>query len=373
MPEKNQMRLVNVISELKLNEMEAIDRHGRACYKVSARTLPDDIVMNRVKYPASEIEKGYRTLNNKPAPLGHPKVGGWNVSGNDPEGINRHWCGAWNGNVRRVLESNGKYRIHHDIYIDIEKAKESDNGRRVLKAFEKGEPIHTSTGVLCNVEWADEKDDFDWIARNITLDHNAILLDEQGAGTPADGVGVFVNQEVDENKHLTINTFRYKEKNTEDVTPVSDDKPKEKPMPEKTNENKEVPATKPEPTPTDNVTLSKADLAELIGNAVSSALKARDEQAAATEKTELVDKIVAVNLLSKENAEKLDVATLRELAKSTGNKEKTADVVNPADVFSSNDKSTGDGSVTFDNMFEGYSLNEHLEEKPKSQPARVVA
>ena len=370
MPNKSEMKLVNAVFELNLNEMRPLDVNGRACYRVEAKTLPDDICMNGVKYPADEIAKGYRTLNNKPAPLGHPKVDGWYVSGSDPEGINRNWCGAWNANVQRVLEGNGKYRVHHSIYIDIETAKQSDNGRRVLAAFEKGDVIHTSTGVLCNAEYAGkENEGYEWIARNIELDHNAILLDEQGAATPNDGVGVFVNQSVDENKHLTINSFRYKENNindspsgespknnTEGDLPMSDKPAENKP---ETGNNKpaEVTAVTTNGNPGDTITVSQSELAKMIGDVMDAKFNERDERNAASEKAELVSKVVAVNLLTKESAEKLDVATLRELANNTGNKS-SAEPVNGAPASATD---TG-GKMTIENMFKDYSYNDTLKE-----------
>ena len=353
------MKLVNAVFELNLDAMVPEDVNGRACYRVEAKTLPDDVIMNRVYYPAAEIAKGYRTLNNKPAPLGHPRVDGWYVSGSDPEGINRHWCGAWNANVRRVLEKNGKYRIHHNVYIDIETAKQSDNGRRVLKAFEQGKPIHTSTGVLCNAEWAGEEGDkqgYDWIARNISLDHNALLLDEEGAATPNDGVGVFVNQTENEDKRLTINSFRYKEKahlgKNENDNPKSQGEPMSK---ESDDKNSETVVGTGTPATPETVTINADELAKTIATTVEAVLNARDEKAAASEKSELVNKVVAVNLLSQETAETLSVSALRELANNAGNKAQAAPV-NPAPSNPSSD----DGKVTLENMFKGYSINDHL-------------
>ena len=384
MPKKTKEFYSNVTFELDVNEKRPIDVSGRACYRVPAKTLPDDIVMNEVLYPAAEIAKGYETLENTAAPLGHPKVDRWYVSASDPEGINRHWCGAWNANVRRVLEDNGKYRIHHDIYIDIETAKQSDNGRRVLNAFEKRKPIHTSTGVYCNAEYAGEEgrnNGYEWIARNIELDHNAILLDEMGAGTPEDGVGVFVNRSRDEKKHLTINSLYCKEKilgdlittnytentnegNSPMTTPAKDKKPEV--TEGKTNEKVEAtPAVaKSEPAPTsttnaDQITLSKSDLAELVASSVKTALAERDELNAANEKAELVSKIVAVNLLSKESAEKLDVATLRELSKSTG-------VKSNADAISGK-PNTGEGEFSIDKLFADYNYNDAGKEETPTQ------
>ncbi len=37
-------------------------------------TLPDDVVMNGLLYPHSEIEASYKGLEGKLAPLGHPTV-----------------------------------------------------------------------------------------------------------------------------------------------------------------------------------------------------------------------------------------------------------------------------------------------------------
>ena len=36
--------------------------------------------------------------------------------------------------------------------IDVERASQSEGGRRVLEAIDKGEPIHTSTGLLAMME-----------------------------------------------------------------------------------------------------------------------------------------------------------------------------------------------------------------------------
>jgi hypothetical protein len=162
-------------------------RHGRKVKVVSAATLPDNIVMNRLMYPADEIEKSYRSLERTNAPYGHPMVNGKFISAHDPEGINIGHIGAWNENVRR---ENG--RVFMDKVIDVEVANTTDRGRAVLAALDIGDPIHTSTGLFCNVEEA-KTDEYDGIARDIMFDHDAILLNEEGAATPDQGVGVYVN------------------------------------------------------------------------------------------------------------------------------------------------------------------------------------
>ena len=51
-------------------------RDGREKIIVPSATLPDDVVMNGITYPAAEIEASYKTLEGTPAPLGHPTLGG---------------------------------------------------------------------------------------------------------------------------------------------------------------------------------------------------------------------------------------------------------------------------------------------------------
>ncbi|WP_148308997.1 hypothetical protein [Sphingopyxis fribergensis] len=150
--------------------------------------MPDGIVMNRVRYSADEIAKAFGSLENTPAPLGHPTIEGAFVSAKDPEGLVRGFIGAWNKNVRR---ENG--RVFVDKVIDVAFANQLDGGKTVLSAIEKGEPIHSSTGLYCMLTAVQNDDDADWDASDIVFDHDAILVGEDGAATPAQGVGLMVN------------------------------------------------------------------------------------------------------------------------------------------------------------------------------------
>lgn len=170
-------------------------RNGRDVIIVPSATLPDDVVMNDILYPAAEIKKSFKTLERTPAPLGHPSINGKFLSARDPEGINGHYIGAWNENVRQE-----KGRVLLDKVIDIEFANQSDGGKRVLKAIEDGDPVHTSTGLLAMMDAANGDVPYKFTARDIEFDHDAILLDEDGAATPEQGVGMMVNsagQEID--------------------------------------------------------------------------------------------------------------------------------------------------------------------------------
>lgn len=179
--------LVNITTTANTAAIRHDKRNGRDVIVVPSATLPDDIVMNDIMYPADEIKNSFMTLNRSPAPAGHPLINNQFVSARDPEGINIGWIGAWNENVRR---KNG--RVFLDKVIDVERAGQTDKGKEVLNAIEQGDPIHTSTGLYCNLEKVEDKK-HKFVARNIEFDHDAILVNEEGAATPDDGVGMMVN------------------------------------------------------------------------------------------------------------------------------------------------------------------------------------
>lgn len=197
---KNKQVRVNIRTVANAAGIRRERRNGRDKIIVPSATLPDGVIMNGIKYPADEIEKGFATLENTPAPLGHPTINGKFISASDPEGINIGWIGAHNENARR---ENG--RVFIDKVIDVARANESEGGKAVLEAINKGEPIHTSTGLLCNLADPDG-DDHEHIARNMFFDHDAILLGEEGAATPDQGVGMLVNSKGEETEIEVINS-----------------------------------------------------------------------------------------------------------------------------------------------------------------------
>lgn len=179
---------VNVRSVANVKAVRKEKRNGRDVLIVPSATLPDDVVMNGIRYPAAEIAKSFAGLNRTPAPLGHPTVNGQFVSASDPEGINVGYIGAWNENARQV-----KGRVLLDKVIDIEVASRTEGGKAVLAAINAGDPVHTSTGLLCELDPVKGEDGIRANAKNIYWDHDAILLNEAGAATPDQGVGMLVN------------------------------------------------------------------------------------------------------------------------------------------------------------------------------------
>lgn len=192
---------VNVRSVANVAAVRKEKRNGRDVVIVPSATMPDDVVMNEIRYPAAEIAKSFASLNRTPAPLGHPKINDKFVSARDPEGINIGWIGAWNENVRQE-----KGRVLLDKVIDVDRANQSEGGKRVLDAIEKGEPVHTSTGLLCMLDAANGDVEYKFSARDIEFDHDAILLDEEGAATPDMGVGMLVNAKGEQTEIEVINS-----------------------------------------------------------------------------------------------------------------------------------------------------------------------
>lgn len=177
----------NIKTFVNAEKIRNEERNGREVIVVPSYTLPDNIVMNGILYPAEEIAKSYKTLQNTPAPLGHPTVDNMFVSASSPVGLNIGYFGAYNDNVRQE-----KGRVFVEKVIDVERAKESKMGQRVLNAIEAGDPIHTSTGLLMHLREC-TNGAAEWEGFDMEFDHDAILLDEEGAAQPNQGVGMMVN------------------------------------------------------------------------------------------------------------------------------------------------------------------------------------
>ncbi|MEI9694565.1 DUF2213 domain-containing protein [Atlantibacter hermannii] len=198
---RNRVNVLTVVNSASNITTETID--GKPHIVVRGITpVVDDIVMNRKLYPAAEIEKAYNTLERNPMPLGHPKVDGKHVSARDVRAVNNYHVGAW---LQNVSHEAGK--VSGDMYVDRQYAESSEKGKRLINRLDEmlagtnSDPIHISTGLLysgiaANGESKGKK--YNEIATNMMFDHVAVLLDEPGAGTPEEGVGIFVNAEGDE-------------------------------------------------------------------------------------------------------------------------------------------------------------------------------
>lgn len=191
---------INVTTRVNASAIRREKHNGRDHWIVPSYTLPGNVIMNGGLYPASEIDTHYQGLEGTLAPLGHPQVNGAFVSAFSPEGLNVGYIGAWNRNAKK----SGS-RIYVEKWIDVEVAKRTDDGNRLLErleALEKGDdvpPIHTSVAVFLEQMEANEEQKAqgaEWVAKFHSIDHDAILLDEVGAATPEKGVGMMINADL---------------------------------------------------------------------------------------------------------------------------------------------------------------------------------
>lgn len=179
---------VNIKHRVNNAAIKREQRNGRDVIVVPSVVAKFDTVLNGIMYPRAELESSYQQLEGLPAPLGHPVVNNQFVSARTPEAINGFWAGAWNTNPR--IEGD---RVFADKVIDVEFAKNSENGRKLLAAINEGKPISTSTGLLMQREPAPEGAEYEWVGNSFAFDHDAILISETPAIGTADGVGMMVN------------------------------------------------------------------------------------------------------------------------------------------------------------------------------------
>lgn len=158
----------------------------------------DGLVMNATLYGADQLAAGVKTLEGKPAPAGHPKnSAGQYISALNGEALLSAYAGAVCRNARH---EGGRTLV--DVVINEAQAKASDAGAKLIERLDAAlngtsvEPIHVSTGLVAEMVAANGESrgkKYSRIATNIQYDHLAILLNERGAGTPADGVGMWLN------------------------------------------------------------------------------------------------------------------------------------------------------------------------------------
>lgn len=173
----------------------------------------DDIVMNGRLYPADQLAAGVASLEGKPAPAGHPKSAeGKLISALNGEALASAWIGSY---VRNARHEAG--RTIADVVVNEAQARAHPDGAKLIERLDaaiagsNAEPIHVSTGlmmdpIIANGESRGKK--YSSIVTNIRYDHLAILLNEQGAATPDQGVGMFLNSagEPEQVEEVIINT-----------------------------------------------------------------------------------------------------------------------------------------------------------------------
>lgn len=204
MAKKQHVRILSVVNA------SAVSKSGGIYTIKGVVGAVDDIVMNGMLYPADQLVKGIATLEGKPAPAGHPKnAKGQHISALNGEALLSSYMGAICVNARH---EGGKSTC--DIQVNEAQARAHADGVKLCDRLDSviagnaSDPIHVSTGLFVNAIQANGESlgkKYSRIATDLQYDHLAILLNEQGAGTPEQGVGMFLNSDGGEEEIETVN------------------------------------------------------------------------------------------------------------------------------------------------------------------------
>ena len=142
-------------------------------------------------YPADELGKTPAVWNHKPIVIYHPTRNGQGISACEPEVLNTRKVGLILNTKYRKGRGKTPGKLTAEAWLEVSRLEAVDN--RVLAALEADEITELSTGLYTDNEpsqgdWRGEK--YDAIARNYRPDHLAILPDQVGACSVADGAGL---------------------------------------------------------------------------------------------------------------------------------------------------------------------------------------
>lgn len=200
--------LVNIASLVVNSDIRTEVIEGVSFTVIPSKTLPKDVVMNSIMYPSEEVEAAISTLDMSPVTIGHPVVNGKFAPASDP--ISQAAYGIL-GAHNRVKGKTDDGRWVVEKLIPTEQLQNTERGKKLAEAIKHKRPIHTSTGVYLTKEPEIGVNamgqEYTSRAKIDRFDHDAILLNEVGAATPEQGVGLFVNEagEKEETEVMYVN------------------------------------------------------------------------------------------------------------------------------------------------------------------------
>lgn len=154
-------------------------------------------------YGKDELGKTPESWNHKPVVVYHPTMNGQGISACDPAVINTRKVGVM---MNTKLDGN---RLVSEAWIEKSRADAVDS--RIMNAIDRKEMMELSTGVFVDAEtkpgvWGSES--YVGIARNFRPDHLALLPDQIGACSIADGAGFLRNsRHQDQQGSATVLSF----------------------------------------------------------------------------------------------------------------------------------------------------------------------
>ena len=172
---------------ISANELRQETLDGRPHAVVPAAIIVEG-VLNGALFTRDEMEASVEGWNGRPIPLRHPRgASGEYVGANDPAVIEQVVIGQF-----FKAEMRGD-RIVGEMWLDVGKIERlGGEALTALRRLEAGEVLEVSTGLWA--EFTEQSGDwngvaFQEIAKGIVPDHVALLPDEVGACSVADGCG----------------------------------------------------------------------------------------------------------------------------------------------------------------------------------------
>ena len=161
-------------------------------YRIVPMVMAVEGVLNgsggKLYYPKEELKKTPCVWNHKPIVVYHPSMNGAGISACSPEVLNTQKIG---------LIMNAKFEspaLKAEAWLDMDRVEEIDD--RIKTNLDKGIMTEVSTGLFTDNEATEgtfKGKKYDGIARNYRPDHLAVLPDQVGACSVADGAGLLRN------------------------------------------------------------------------------------------------------------------------------------------------------------------------------------
>lgn len=161
-----------------------------------------------VLYESAEIVKSVPAWNHKPITVGHPETNGTKVSGCTQTALETVGLGIilnarWKPQTKKLVA---------EAWFDKSRFAVVPGGDRIEAALLSNTKLEVSTGLFVDrvpvQNGQHNGKSYDAKAVNYAPDHLAILLDEPGACSIADGAGLLVNQGKMEDGKYTCNTCK---------------------------------------------------------------------------------------------------------------------------------------------------------------------
>ena len=331
--------LVNISTLVANSEIRTEVVEGVEFTVLPSKTLPPNIVMNEILYDADDVEATINTLDGSPVTISHPVIAGKFADAYLPLAQAKFGILGAHNKVRGKA-ADGSWLI--DKYIPTEQLANSANGKKLAEAIKSKKPIHTSTGVYLTKEPEIGVNamgqEYTSRAKIDRFNHDAILLNEVGAATPEQGVGLFVNAdgEQEEIEVMYVNAYDDKElegqfeikvkgsileRFLEFMKTVVKSEPSDESQTVNSNrEGNEVDETKVNEMIANALAAKEAEKAQAIKDAVeqgvAAALAANAQTQAEAEKAQLVEQVVNAKLLPEDAAKECGIAALKAMLES---------------------------------------------------------